>query len=258
MNIYIFIKQVPKTENLKLKAGDSFNDAGLERHLNTFDGFAIEEAIRVKDLHSNTRIVLISLGTAAAERCLIEGLSLGADKAYHVKDDLNHKKDALSTAAALAGAVKAVEKYEGPADLILTGRQSTDSSLGIVPIMLSMKLVSSVTEFSYDPEASLIHMTVRGSNSFSETSASLPLMISMTKGSHEVRFPTFKRIREANKAEIGIIDFESLDLPEPSTEVLGVIKPGRNSKNAIVKMDDDEESTLALFEMLKEDNIFAR
>ena len=262
MNIFICIKQVPKTENIKLKAGEPFRDKGLERHINTFDTFALEEAARTKDQYGDTRIILISMGPESTERCLIEGLSLGADKAYHLKDDLFLKNDSLTTARLLAQAIRSVEKIEGPADVILTGRQSTDSGLGLIPIMLSeilsVKLVPSVTEFYYEPAGHRVLMMTRGANDFSSVSSELPVIISMTKGSHEVRFPTFKRIREANRAEIGRLSSKEVEYDPPRTEVLSVIKPGRNSKNAVVNTGDDEESTMELLEMLKEDNIFAR
>ena len=262
MNIIICVKQVPKTESVKLKAGASFSPEGLDRHINTFDTFAIEEALRIKDLHEDTKIILLTMGPKNSIRCLIEGLSLGADKAYHLDDENFSFHDTVSTSKTLAEAIKEIERTEGPADLIIAGNQSTDSGCGLVPIMLSeilsLDLVTSVVDISLSQDLKHLDLVKRGSNDFTSISSELPLIISMTKGSHEVRFPTFKMIREANRAELGKTKPSKTLTGSSSTKVLSVIKPGRNSRNAIVNMSDAEEGSAMFFDMLEEDSIFKR
>ena len=261
MNIIICIKQVPITENLKLKAGEHFRDNGLSRHINVFDTFAIEEAARIKDSFPDTRIILISMGSQGAKRALIEGLSIGADKAYLLDDSALKVYDSVQTAEALAGAIRYIENIEGKAPMIIAGNQSTDSGCGTVPYMLSelldIEMIHSVVEMGLSCEKDRLNMTTRGSDDFKDISLPLPLIISMTKGKHEVRMPTFKRIREANRAEINVIDPSVIDLRDTHTKVLSVIKPGRNTRNSIVRSDDAEEGTAKLLEMLETDSIFA-
>lgn len=262
MNIIICIKQVPKTENVRLKAGETFSPEGLERRINFFDTFSLEEACRIKDRDPDTNIILLTLGNEQSERGLIEGLSAGADKAYRISDPEIGNCDTIATSRALFKAIEYIESTEGKASLIFMGTQSTDSGCGIVPIMLSdimdRPLISSVTEIHEITEDGVLKATVRGKDSFSEASGSLPLIISMTKSSHELRLPTFKRIREANRAPIVRLDQSVTGRPESYTSVTEVIKPGRKSKNSIVNTGDEEEGTRLLLDMLMEDNIFAR
>lgn len=262
MNIIICIKQVPKTEDVKLKAGESFSPEGLGRRINFFDTFALEEALRIKDKDPGTNVILVTLGDELSERCLIEGLSMGADKAYRIADPEFKNCDTLSTSKALSGAIRYIEDTEGPAPIIFTGTQSTDSGNGIVPLMLSdllrRPLISSVTEILEMSGDGKLKATVRGKDDFREEEGSLPIIISMTKSAREVRFPTFKRIREANRAPITRLDSSITGISDSKTSVTGVIKPGRKSKNSIVNTEDDEEGTRLLMDMLKEDNIFKR
>ena len=261
MNIIVCIKQVPITESLKLKAGESYSGVGLDRHINVFDGFAIEEALRIKDIYPDTTVSLLTMGDEDSRRALIEGLSLGADKAYLISDKAYAGYDAPSTSRVLANAIKHIEASLGEADIILTGNQSTDSGCGIIPMMLSeimgLDIISSVVETSISEDLMSLDLKTRGSEAFSETSHGFPLILSMTKGTREVRMPTFKRIREANKAVITVIDSSIAGTFETNTKVLSVIKPGRNTKNSIVRSDDTEEGTAELLEMLDADSIFA-
>ena len=261
MNIIICIKQVPKTEDIKLKAGEPFSPEGLSRRINIFDAFSIEEALRIKDRAPDTNIILLTLGDELAERSLIEGLSLGADKAYRITDP-GYVCDTLSTARLLSQAIRHIEKSEGPASIVFTGTQSTDSGNGIIPLMLShllgRPLLKSVTDIRDISENGILKASIRGRDSFSEEEGNLPLIISMTKSDREVRFPTFKRIRGANRMPITRLDSSVTEYFEPKTSVTGVIKPGRKSRNSIVNPEDDEEGARLLMDMLKEDNIFKR
>ena len=261
MNIIVCIKQVPSIEDLKLRAGEEFNPQGFKRRANLFDIFAIEEAMTIKDQFPQTVITLLSMGTDTARRCLIEGLAMGADKAYHIDSHGQHY-DTIATARILAAAIHKIEDIEGPADIIFAGNQATDSSSGMVPYMLSellsRQLLSSAAETRLIDDYSKAEITKRSLDRFEKAEGSFPLIISATKPNHEVRYPTFKRIREANQAEIFVIDSSHLGQYTSATEVIKVIKPGRDSKNSIVNDDYVQAGTRTLLHMLKEDKIFAR
>ena len=261
MNIIVCVKQVFDVKDLKLKAGDEFIPHGLDRRVNQFDIFALEEALTVKDGNPQAKVIVLSMGADQTSRCLIEGLAMGADKAYHINSH-GHHYDTIATARILAAAIHKIEDIEGPADIIFAGNQATDSSSGVVPYMLSellsRKLLSSAAETRLIDDYSKAEITKRSLDRFEKAEGSFPLIISATKPNHEVRYPTFKRIREANQAEIFVIDSSHLGQYTSATEVIKVIKPGRDSKNSIVNDDDVEAGTRTLLHMLKEDKIFAR
>ena len=261
MNMIVCVKHVPRTENVHLKAGEEFSPVGLAGRLNLFDTFAIEAAARIKEKISDAKILLLSIGSEGAERALIEGLSIAADKAFLVRDDAYTGCDAVASARILAEAIKRIEAEEGFADLILTGKQSTDSGSGVMSEMLSellgRKAVASVSEIS-SVSAGNMEFVVRNADGFASAHASLPFILSLTKPPYEVRLATFKRIREANKAYIPNFDSQVLGSFDAATKVLKVIKPGRNNKNSIIHEEDAIASTELLLSMLKEDKIFER
>lgn len=260
MNIIVCVKQVFDVKDLKLKAGDEFIPHGLDRRVNQFDIFALEEALTVKDGNPQAKVIVLSMGADQTSRCLIEGLAMGADKAYLLKTD--GFWDTVATSRLLAEAINKIEEAEGMADIIITGSQSTDSGSGMIPHMLSQilsrKLVSSATEIRLIRNNSELEITKRGYDGFEKVEAAFPLLISATKPNHEVRYPTFKRIRQANQSEIKVIEPSSPERITSYSELIRVTKPGRKSKNSIVNDDDAQAGTHSLMRMLRDDKIFAR
>lgn len=266
MNILVCLKQVPKTDELRLKAGEAFSPSkfNLDKKLNIFDAFALEAANRIKDEHPSTKIILLSIGQAGSDRVLVEGLSIGADRAYLVSDDVYSECDTVASAKIICAAINKIEAIDGKFDLILMGRQSTDSSCGVLPEMLSellgIPILSSAVSMQFDTTcgAASLHLQLRDGAHISSLEQSLPCVISFTKPNYEVRFPTFKSIREANKTNITIFHASDLGYFASSTKLVSVIKPGRNSKNAVINLPDTAEGTALLLDMLKEDKIFER
>lgn len=259
MNIIVCMKQVYDLKDLKLKAGEEFTPQGLDRRVNSFDVFALEAALTVKDQNPQTKVIVLSMGAEHTERCLIEGLSKGADKAYRLNS--SGFLDTVATSRRLAQAIHKIEKAEGMADIIITGIQSTDSGNGIVACMLSRilsrTLVSSAAEISLTGNPSKLEIVKRCPDGFEKTEHDFPLIISATKLNHEVRYPSFPRIRQANQAKINIIEPSPSKKAMSSTELIRIAKPGRRSRNVIVN-DDVQAGTQILLRMLQEDNIFTR
>lgn len=244
MNIIILLKQVYDIKDVKLK-------------VNPFDLFALEAALTVKDQKPEAKVIVLSMGTEQTTRCLIEGLAMGADEAYHL--NVNGFFDTVAAARHLAEAINKIEKNEGMADIIITGSQSTDSGSGILPYMLShitsRKLVPLAAEISLASNNSKLQILKRVPDGFEETEESFPLILSATKPNHEVRYPTFKRIREANRAQINVIE-PSSEKRTSAAELVRVTKPGRQSRNSIVRDDDAQAGAQMLLRMLQDDKIF--
>lgn len=276
MNILVLVKQVPDTEHIKLKAGEEFNlkKMDLAMRLNTFDKYAIEEAARIKDAGENINVITLTIGPEPAERAVVESLSIAADKGYLIWDEKFRGSDSLATAGIMRAAVKKIEEIEGPVDLIMTGRQSNDGSTAQTGIMLAellgWNLITSAVEAKLS-SGGFVEATRRLPDGYEGTIKSLPVVVTMTKPDHEVRFPTFKRIRWANSVEITVFnaaDLESCGLDMctvgregSNTKIIHVKKPGRSGKNAIVHIKEGQEPVEAMDEllrMLEEDKILKR
>src|ERR1700749_846162 len=126
MKILVSIKQVPSRDSqLRIDPGGRWiqeNDLTFET--NEPDGFALEEALRLKEKHGG-EVVAISMGPERAKQTIKEALAKGAGRGRHVPHDNFFKLDPLGSARSLAAAI---EKKNF--DLILTGLQSDDQGFG--------------------------------------------------------------------------------------------------------------------------------
>ena len=79
MNILVCVKQVPDTNEIKIDPEtNTLVRDGVPSIVNTFDGYALEAAARVKDNNPDTKIVVLSMGPAQAGvpgHCRGQGLS---------------------------------------------------------------------------------------------------------------------------------------------------------------------------------------
>src|SRR5215470_2185436 len=128
MKIAVCIKQVP-TRDWQPRLNDAktwIRDQDAAFEMNEPDAYALEEALRLKEKQGG-EVVVCSAGPARAAQVIREALARGADRAIHVESDALATADAVTTAAALAEAVRS-EQF----DLVLTGLQSDDQGFGQV------------------------------------------------------------------------------------------------------------------------------
>jgi electron transfer flavoprotein beta subunit len=137
VNIIVTVKQVPKTQEVKInpKTGTLVRD-GVPSIINPEDKNAVEEALRIKESRDNVKVTALSMGPPQAEIALRETLSMGVDRAILLTDRAFAGADTLATSYMLSVAIKKIRKY----DLILCGRQATDGDTGQVGPQLAEAL----------------------------------------------------------------------------------------------------------------------
>src|SRR5919106_5588864 len=122
MKIVVMMKQVAnKDAILRInKKGTWIEEADLSFEVSESDGYALEEALRVREKLGG-EVVVCSMGPQRVKSVIKDALARGADRAIHVAgDNLTHL-----TPFAAASALAEVVRGEQP-DLILTGLQSDD------------------------------------------------------------------------------------------------------------------------------------
>src|SRR4029077_16005715 len=122
MKILVLMKQVANKDAILRLNKDStwIEESDLSFEVNESDGYALEEALRLKEKHSG-EVIVCSMGPQRAKAVIKDALARGADRAIHVVgDDLAHLSP-FAAASVLAAAVR----DEQP-DLIMTGLQSDD------------------------------------------------------------------------------------------------------------------------------------
>ena len=214
MNILVCVKQVPNTEELKVDAGaNSSNLDTIPKIVSTFDAYALETAVKLKDDDASVRIVVVTMGPDKAKEALKSCLSVGADKAYHINDTAFEGIDSLATGFVLAQAVREIEKREGAAfDLVFLGRQANDTDAGQVGPQLAEYL--GYPQLTYAREVSLVDGKVRANRETEDgyivMDAILPAVVTVTKTEYEPRYASVKSKMAANRAEIPVLTASDL------------------------------------------------
>jgi electron transfer flavoprotein beta subunit len=202
-NIVVLIKQVPDTwSERKLTDGDYTLDRGAaDAVLDEINERAVEEALQIKEKEGGEgTVTLLTAGPERAGEAIRKALSMGADKAVHLKDDGMHGSDVIQTAWALARALGTIEGT----DLVIAGNEATDGVGGAVPAIIA--------EYLGLPQLTHVRkLTVEGGKATAEREtddgvftleASLPAIVSVNEKINEPRFPSFKGIMAAKKKEV--------------------------------------------------------
>ncbi len=127
LRIAALIKQVPAAESLELGPDGRLRRDGTALEMNPYCRRAVSKGTELAQATGGSCTV-ITLGPPAAEDVLREAVAWGADGGVHLCDPAFAGSDTLATARALAAAVD----REGPFDLVLVGRNSTDGDTGQV------------------------------------------------------------------------------------------------------------------------------
>ncbi|WP_405491275.1 electron transfer flavoprotein subunit beta/FixA family protein [Nocardia sp. NBC_00511] len=235
-NIVVLIKQVPDTwSERKLTSGDyTLDREAADAILDEINERAVEEALLIKEAQGG-EVTVLAAGPERASEAIRKALSMGADKAIHIKDDAIHGSDAVQTSYILAAALGQIEGIE----LVIAGNEATDGRAGAVPAI--------VAEYLGLPQLThLRKLTVDGERITGEREtdegvfkleATLPAIVSVTEKINEPRFPSFKGIMAAKKKEVQTftladlgVDPETVGVANAGTQVTGVTpKPARTA-----------------------------
>ena len=202
LNIIVLAKQVPDTRNVggdAMNADGTINRAALPAIFNPEDLNALEQALRLKEEHSGSRITVLTMGPQRAADILREALYRGADEAVLLSDRAFAGADTLATSYALAAAIKKI----GCCDIVLCGRQAIDGDTAQVGPQVAQQLgISQVTYARRIVSLQDGHITVeRGIENGVETvKAPLPLLLTVDGAAAECRPQNVYRMLRFHRA----------------------------------------------------------
>ena len=256
MNILVCVKQVPDTNEIKIDPEtNTLVRDGVPSIVNTFDGYALEAAARVKDNNPDTKIVVLSMGPAQAETALRECLAIAADKAYLLTDRAFGGSDTLATSYILSQAIRKVESLEGKFDMIFCGKQAIDGDTAQVGPEIAEHLGMPQVTYALEVQEAEDGKQVVG--------VSYPCLVTFTKPNFDPRFPTIKRKMAARKAvieQITAADLEGIDLSRAGlkgspTKVKRTYVPPRKKSGVMITGETPEECAAKLYEALNSAHI---
>lgn len=173
---------------------------GMKFDLNDFDAWAVEAALQLKEKAGAGEVTVISIGADAVQETLRKALSMGADKAVHLKAE-KIPFDASSVAAALAAELKDGGEDDGAYDLILFGKMSPDYSNGVTgPVtaeLLGLPCVTAISSLEINDGRGTAKRELEGAQEIVEFP--LPAVLTVDEGLNTARYPSLKGIMAAKK-----------------------------------------------------------
>lgn len=223
---------------------------GVAHELDPAAASAVEEGLRLMEKVDGS-VTLVTMGFNEITIGIRTALAMGATSAIHIFDDALAGSDALSTAKALAAAIR-----KKPFDLIICGTESSDSYSGIVPGQLARLLGVPPVTFANEMiiEGTTLTIKRQSEAGYDVVEADLPALVTVTSGINEPRYPQLKGIMSAKKKEILQLSVEDLgltpdDVGEPGAreKVLEIGRPPTRDIGDVVEDDGDGGKRIAEF-----------
>jgi electron transfer flavoprotein beta subunit len=192
--IAVLIKQVPDLNAMRIDAATGKPVFTGQMVISSYDDYAIEEAIKLKETHG-AEVTVITAGPAGAKDVVSRALAMGADKGILLEVAANDV-DTRALARALANQLQG-----GGYDLILTGQSSDDTGTGQigpqVAEYLGLPSVSSV--IGLDANGSTLSLVRDTEDGKQKVSVETPVVVMASSGLNEPRYPSLKGIMAAKK-----------------------------------------------------------
>jgi electron transfer flavoprotein beta subunit len=201
MKILVCLKQVPHSDARLDIAGDGkwIQEGNIKFEINSYDTYALEEALRLKD-SAQAEVVVVSVGPDRVTQALRTALGMGADRAVHVNDPAVEGSDALGIAKILA----AVVKQESP-DLVFAGFMSDDGNFAAVPPMVAqlagLPSTTAAMSVSIADGSVTVERELEG-GALEVVQLPMPCLVAVQSGLNQVRYASLKGIMAAKKKPV--------------------------------------------------------
>ena len=226
------------------------NEADISQQTNESDGYALEEALRVKEAKGEGEVVVCTLGPQGAKTVIKDALARGADRAIHVVHDQPNKLSPLQIAKAIADAIR-----DENADLVFTGLQSDDASYGQTGVVLAELLGIPHATIVIEVDRSTIGETLRvkrelESGWYQWFTYKLPALLTIQSGISQIRYASLKGIMAAKKKEIKDVSPTIEDFSGAQT-IEKVYIPLKTKQTQLLGNGDAKAGAVDLVEKLK-------
>ena len=257
MRIVVLVKQVP-SEDAGLSYAPDFTVAldGRATGLNSADGVAVDQSLRIAVRRRDVRITAVTMGPAQAAGALHSALVLGADAAVHVRDDALHGSDALATSRVLAAAVARLGF-----DLVLCGSASADSGMSAVPAMVAERLGVPVLCFADELVVRERKVEIHrddGNGDLRVLVAAPPVVVSVTQRCGEPRYPRYASRVDARDKPVSVWSLATLGIdPDEvglrgAASVVHAVSPRRAGRARVLVAGDPTSAAIRMADFLAE------
>jgi electron transfer flavoprotein beta subunit len=237
MNVLVCTKQIPDpAAPYQLDAETHFLERPTDQILDDTDRYGVEMGLQVAE-QTGGSVTLVSMGPAGSLQGIRQALAMGAAKAIVIEDSALRGADSWTTAQVLAAAIKREEF-----DLVIAGTESTDGSAGVLPQQLAELLgVPSLTFAKHlEQDDGIIRIQRQTGYGYDVVESPTPVLVTVTSGVVEPRYPTFKGIMEAKKKPIDVIGLGDLGVSPTSMQRIVEVRPAPERASGELIEDDGE------------------
>jgi len=251
MKIIVLMKQVANKDAVLRVSGDSkwIDESNISQQTNESDGYALEEALRLKEAKGG-EVIACTLGGQSAKTVLKDALARGADRGIHVVHDQVNTLSPFQIAKAIADAIKAES-----ADLVLTGLQSDDASYGQTGVILAelLGIPHATIVIEVDRESAGDGIRVKReleSGWYQWFKYQLPSLLTIQSGISQIRYASLKGIMAAKQKPIADVT-PTIDQPNGMQKIEKVYLPLKLKQTQMLGDGDAKKGAVELVEKLK-------
>jgi electron transfer flavoprotein beta subunit len=201
LTIAVLVKQVPDMNAVKIDRASGAPQYGGQLAVNSYDEYAIEQALRLQEKHGG-EVVALTVGPASAKDALTRALAMGADRAVHIETPDHNSLDTLAIARLLAEQLRKI----GPS-LVIAGQTADDLESGQVGAqvaeLLDLPLVSNIVSVAAADGALTLKRDME--DGYQTVSVAMPAMLLSSTGLDEPRLPSLKGIMAAKKKPVEVV-----------------------------------------------------
>ncbi len=243
MKILVGIKRVVDY-NVRVRVlpdGSGVDTDGVKMSVNPFDEIALEEALRLREAGKAEEVVVVSIGSDAAQQQLRTGLAMGADRAILVQTDQPLQP------LGVARVFLALVEREAPG-LVLLGKQAIDDDNSQTAQMLSAlwdrPQATFASKLAVDGDRAQVTREVDAGLETIEID--LPAVVSVDLRLNEPRFVKLPDIMKAKRKPLDVVSLAELGVAiEGDLAINRYAPPPQREKGIMV------ENTAQLVQELK-------
>ena len=202
LTIVTLVKQVPDMGAVKIDRASGKPVFGGQNVISSYDEYAIEEALRLREAHGG-EVIVISAGPPTVKDAVTRALAMGADRGIVIDLPSANDVDTLALAGALAARVRELQP-----DLVLVGQNSDDYETGQVgpqlAELLGFPVVSSVMGLMVDGQRLTARRDMEDGQQTVETA--MPAVLMAITGLNEPRLASLKGIMAAKRKPLDRVE----------------------------------------------------
>jgi electron transfer flavoprotein beta subunit len=250
MKIIVMMKQVAnKDAILRInKEGTWIEEGDLSFEVSESDGYALEEALRVREKLGG-EVIVCSMGPQRVKSVIKDALARGADRAIHVVGENLGQLSPYAAASVLAECIR-----EEKCDLVLTGLQSDDFGYAQTGVILGELLGLPHATIVIEVDASGEKLRVKReleSGWYQWYSMSTPALLTIQSGISQIRYATLKGIMAAKKKEIKEVTPPAEIVSRPSHQKIAKIYlPQKTKQTQLLGNGDAKAGAVELAQKL--------